>query len=186
MPAARTSRIHTQVRRFAGPLVVALVVGFIAVVSPPSATAAVGRRSSSTTSAGNARGRTVTPLPVPGTSTTPPGVFTESGGKGTLVATGNGNSAAGVRLDYDFPALDLTSGVSNTQFFLEFDSIKRLPEVIGESSILVAISVTDSSGATGALQHRAGQHRPVQRGAELRLRPRPDHLLHAGTSTSRR
>jgi Ca2+-binding RTX toxin-like protein len=134
-------------RGIAGLVVLGLAIALTAVVSPASA--AVGAPVLIDDFGGLARGRTVTPLPLPDASTTPPGVFTEAGGKGTLVATGNGNGQGGVQLDYAFPALDLTSGVSNTQFFLEFDSITRTPPVPTEQSILVTIDVTDSTGATG-------------------------------------
>ena len=132
-------------------VVVGLLLGLTAIVAP-SASAAVGAPVLIDDFGGLARGRTVTPLPLPNTSTTRQATFTESGGLGTLVANGNGNGAGGVQLDYDFPALDLTSGVSNSQFFLEFKSIQRTPVVVGESSILVSISVTDSTGKTGTFQ----------------------------------
>lgn len=146
--SARSGHAHWILRALA---VAGLLLGATTVVAPP-ASAAVGAPVLIDDFGGLARGRTVTPLPLPNTSTTSPGTFTESGGLGTLVANGNGNGQGGVQLDYDFPALDLTSGVSNSQFFLEFTSINRTPEVIGESSILVSIAVTDSTGKTGTYQ----------------------------------
>jgi hypothetical protein len=125
-----------------------LIVGMLGWVPP--AAHAVGEPILIDDFGGNARGRTVTPLPLPGESTTPRGTFTESGGRATLVATGDGNGVGGVELDYDFPALDLTSGVSNTQFLLELDSIQRLPvQQQAEVAVQISISVTDAGGATG-------------------------------------
>ncbi len=149
------SRIRHSRRFLHALVVVGLLLGLTAIVVPP-ASAAVGAPVLIDDFGGLARGRTVTPLPLPNTSTTRPGTFTESGGLGTLVANGSGNGQGGVQLDYDFPALDLTSGVSNSQFFLEFKSIQRTPEVIGESSILVSIAVTDSTGKTGTFQTGLG------------------------------
>jgi hypothetical protein len=146
------SSLRLLLRHLVAPVVLGLVLVGTAVVVPPPASAAIGAPVLIDDFGGLARGRTVTPLPVPGASTTPAGVFTEAGGKATLVANGDGNGQGGVQLDYDFPALDLTSGVSNSQFFLEFDSIQRTPVEIGETSIQVSIQVTDSHGLTGSYQ----------------------------------
>ncbi|WP_170207807.1 beta strand repeat-containing protein [Rarobacter incanus] len=95
--------------------------------------------------------RNVTALPVPDTSTTAPGTFSQSGGFGTAVMGGNGNGIGGVQLTYDFPAgKDLTSGGLNKQFYLEFQSIQRLPNPTNYSTALtVSISARDTAGTTG-------------------------------------
>lgn len=100
---------------------------------------------------GNVLGtRTVTNLPLPNTSTTSTATFAESGGVATMVSNGNGNSAGGTQLDYAIPTTDLTAAGNNTQFFLEFNSIQRTPEVVGETSASIGIVLTDSAGHTGS------------------------------------
>ncbi len=95
--------------------------------------------------------RTVQTLPEPNTSTTSPGTFSQSGGVGTLIAGGNGNSAAGVRLTYDMPSKDLTSGGLNNQFFLEFADISRGPSPSSYSTAAnISIAVTSANGVTGS------------------------------------
>ena len=70
--------------------------------------------------------RTVTPLPLPNTSTTTPGTFSEANGVGTMTMNGAGNGIGGMQLDYALPGqIDLTSAGNNTQFFLVFNSINR-------------------------------------------------------------
>jgi hypothetical protein len=44
-----------------------------------------------------------------------------------MTTDGDGNTAAGVSLAYALDHVDLTSAGNNTQFFLEFGSIQRLP-----------------------------------------------------------
>lgn len=83
------------------------------------------------------------------TGTSPDPTFTQAGGIGTMRLNGAGNSTTGIQLDYAFPQTDLTVGGSNTQFFVEFTSIQRTPEVLGENAASISISVTDSSGRTG-------------------------------------
>ncbi len=100
--------------------------------------------------AGNTAGpRTVTPLPLPNTSTTAPGQFSQAGGVATMTMNGNGNGQGGVQLDYVLPSLDLTSDGNNTQFFLVFNSIQRLPEIIGQSAAIISIQLT-GGGVTGS------------------------------------
>lgn len=99
---------------------------------------------------GNVLGtRTVTNLPLPNTSTTSTATFAQSGGVATMVSNGDGNSAGGTQLDYAIPTTDLTAGGNNTQFFLEFNSIARLPVVAAETSALISITLTDTAGHTG-------------------------------------
>ena len=94
--------------------------------------------------------RTVTPLPLPGASTTSPGTFSESGGLATLTMNGNGNAVGGVSLSYAMSNVDLTSAGNNTQFFLEFASIERLPvQSLGETAASISILVTDANGVQG-------------------------------------
>ncbi|MVA74523.1 hypothetical protein GC722_00505, partial [Auraticoccus sp. F435] len=125
--------------------VLALLLGLLA----PAPASAVGEPVLIDDFGGDVRGtRTVTPLDPDGT--TPLGTFTESGGTGTITATGSGNRAAGVQLDYAFPSTDLRSGMSNTQFFVEFDRITRTPEVLTEPSANISVSVTDSAGGTSS------------------------------------
>jgi hypothetical protein len=67
--------------------------------------------------------RTVIPLPLPGTSTTPQGTFSQSGGVGTMSMSGVGNGTSGVTLEYTPTAggsVDLTGGGSNGQIFVDF------------------------------------------------------------------
>jgi Putative Ig domain len=100
--------------------------------------------------------RTVTPLPLPMTSTTAPGQFSEAGGLGTMSMTGKGNSAAGVQLDYNLPHLDLTSAGNNTQFFLVFKSIQRTNASQNDSTAaIISISLT-GGGVTGTYQTGVG------------------------------
>ena len=94
--------------------------------------------------------RTVTLMPGPGESTTAPGTFRRSGGLATMTMTGNGNRVAGVGLSYAMNNVDLTSAGNNTQFFLEFGSIQRLPvQNLGETAASISIQVTDANGVTG-------------------------------------
>ena len=96
---------------------------------------------------GTTRGvRTVTVI---NTGTSPDPIFNQAGGVGTMQLNGSGNSATGIELGYTFPETDLTVGGSNTQFFVEFASIQRTPEVVGEHAAAISISVTDATGATG-------------------------------------
>jgi hypothetical protein len=102
--------------------------------------------------AGNRMGtRTVTLYPPAGTSTTPQASFTESGGVATMVMGGAGNGSAGVTLTYDFASYDMTSGGTNTQFFLDFPQISR-PNAPSPSDTAVSISIAarDSSNVTGS------------------------------------
>ena len=126
----------------------AMVIALVTVVSTP-ASAAVGAPVLIDDFGGLARGRTVTTTAVP-EGTTSPATFSEAGGVATTTMNGNGNGRGMLQLDYDFPALDLTAGVSNTQFFMEFDSITRTPEVQNEPSLSVTINVTDSSNRTAS------------------------------------
>src|SRR4051812_2878661 len=130
-------------------LALALLSGVVVGMTPLPA-AAVGAPILIDDFSGHFRGdRKVTPLPEPGTSTNPTATFTESGGLGTMQAVGTGNALGGVQLDYSFPSTDLTDGGSNTQFYVEFASIQRTPEVVGENSVSFTISVTDTNGTTG-------------------------------------
>ena len=104
---------------------------------------------------GNTLGmRTVTPLPAPSTSTTAPGTFHQNGdGTATMTMNGNGNGVGGVELDYT-PAspVDLTSGGTDTQFFIDFHAIQRLPvQTPGEAALNLTVQVTDSGGREGTL-----------------------------------
>ena len=104
---------------------------------------------------GNTLGmRTVTPLPAPSTSTTAPGTFHQNGdGTATMTMNGNGNAVGGVELDYT-PAspVDLTSGGTDTQFFIDFHAIQRLPvQTPGEAALNLTVQVTDSGGREGTL-----------------------------------
>ncbi|HEY4268724.1 MAG TPA: putative Ig domain-containing protein [Galbitalea sp.] len=99
---------------------------------------------------GNVLGtRTVTNLPLANTSTTSTATFAQSDGVATMVSNGDGNSAGGTQLDYAIPTTDLTAAGNNTQFFLEFNSIQRTPEVVGETSAAISITLTDTAGHTG-------------------------------------
>jgi len=92
---------------------------------------------------GNTAGpRTVTTLPLPNTSTTPAGTFSQSGGVATMTMNGNGNGIGGVQLSYALPHLDLTSNGSNTQFFLAFPQITRT----GTDPTAANISITMTGG----------------------------------------
>ena len=100
--------------------------------------------------------RTVTTLPLPGASTTAPGTFQQNGdGTATMTMNGNGNGVGGVQLDYtDTTAggVDLTAGGSNTQFFIDFHSIQRLPvQTVGETALNLSVQVTDTSNHSGTL-----------------------------------
>ena len=154
---------------------------------------------------GLARGRTVTTTAVP-EGTTSPATFSEAGGVATTSLNGDGNGRSMLQLDYDFPALDLTAGVSNTQFFMEFDSITRTPEVATEPSLSVTINVRDSSNRSASYNtgiqnvtdfnivlnfecddrperllqagdHRLHEHHPRPGAADLPAQPRPDQRL---------
>ena len=120
---------------------------------------------------GNTLGtRTVVPLPAPGTSTTAAGTFQQNGdGTATMTMNGHGNGVGGVELDYT-PAspVDLTSGGTDTQFFIDFHAIQRLPvQSDGETALNLTVQVTDSRGREGTLQHRNLQRLRVQPGAAL-------------------
>ena len=98
--------------------------------------------------------RTVTTLPLPGASTTAPGTFQQNGdGTATMTMNGNGNGVGGVQLDYtDTTAggVDLTAGGSNTQFFIDFHSIERLPvQNVGETALNLSVQVTDNANNKG-------------------------------------
>ncbi|RCK68810.1 hypothetical protein DT076_14655 [Desertihabitans brevis] len=137
---ARSSRPLRRRRPLA--LLLALLVAVLALGAPAPAQA-VGEPVLIDDFGGNVRGtRTVTLLDPDGT--TPLGQFSQAGGLGTITATGSGNRAAGVQLDYAFPATDLRSGLSNTQFFVQFASITRTPE--DPTAANVGITVTDDAG----------------------------------------
>lgn len=94
--------------------------------------------------------RTVTPLPLPDTSTTAPGTFTQTGGEGILTFGGNGNAVGGVQLDYAFSgALDLRAGSNNAQLFFETTSIQRTGGQVGDTATILTAQVTDSGGTVG-------------------------------------
>ena len=104
---------------------------------------------------GNTLGtRAVTLLPAPHTSTTAPGTFQQNGdGTATMTMNGNGNAVGGVELDYT-PAspVDLTSGGTDTQFFIDFHAIQRLPvRSDGETALNLTVQVTDRGGRKGTL-----------------------------------
>ena len=94
--------------------------------------------------------RTTTALPLPQTSTTPPGTFTESGGFGTFNVGGAGNGIGGYQLRYNFTNRDLTDGGLNNQFFAEFASIQRTPNPhLYYTALSITIKARDSSGVVG-------------------------------------
>lgn len=104
--------------------------------------------------------RTVTTLPLPNTSTTAPGTFTQSGGSGTMTMGGYGNAAGGVQLAYSMPSTDLTSGGSNTQFMLDFASIQRTGTTpLDPTAAIISISVT-GGGITGTYSTGVGNTGP--------------------------
>ena len=105
--------------------------------------------------------RTVNLLPAPGTSTTPPGTFSQSGGVATMTMSGNGNGQGGVELVYNFSATDLTDGYLNRQFFLEFPQIQRSPENPGDTALSISIQVTDSSGTVGYFGTSVSSQSPI-------------------------
>jgi hypothetical protein len=141
-----------MIRRTPAVLSAAVLLGAAALVAAPSTPAqAVGVPVMIDDFGGHRVGaRTVTLLPEPGTATNDPATFDESGGLATMTMDGNGNTAGAVNLDYALDHVDLTSGGSNTQFFLEFGSIQRLPvQAPGEVAASITIRVTDANGVTG-------------------------------------
>jgi hypothetical protein len=111
--------------------------------------------------------RTITLLPEPGASTTAPGTFSESNGLATMTMNGNGNGVGGVILTYDFASTDLTSGDSNKQIFLEFDSVIRSnPEnPNATTAAAVTVKIRDTNGVEGtvntALQNAFAINLPI-------------------------
>ena len=143
------------VRRFQIALIAFSVISILSVALPsiPRASAEVGVPVEIDNFSGSTFGtRTVSLLPAPETSTTPQGSFSQSNGVGTMNMGGDGNSAAGVDLDYSSPSpVDLTSDGSNNQFLLETNGIIRSNDnVESDLALDVDISVTDSNGRTGS------------------------------------
>ena len=97
--------------------------------------------------------RTVIPLPLPMTSTTPVGTFSQGGDVGTMEMTGLGNGFSGVTLQYTPTAggsVDLTSDGSNAQILIDFALIDEVPAV-GDDSVPgldMYINATDANGHT--------------------------------------
>lgn len=143
-----TRKNSTSRRRIAAGIAAIAVVTVGAITVAPTASAATVLIDDF---AGSVLGtRTVQTLPAPNTSTTAAGTFSESGGIGTIVAGGDGNSAAGVRLTYNMSAKDLTSGGANDQFFLEFTDIARGPQPeLYSTAANISIAVTSANGVTG-------------------------------------
>jgi hypothetical protein len=89
--------------------------------------------------------RTVIPLPLPHTSTTPQGTFDESNGVGTMTMSGAGNGDSGVTLEYtptSGGSIDLTGGGSNGQIFIDFAMINGTDP----SGVTTYMTATDASG----------------------------------------
>ena len=148
-PALLTRPVSAATRASILAVLAAMVLALVAVVTTP-ASAAIGAPVLIDDFGGLA--------PADGRSRPPPlpeghdlaATFSESGGVATTSLNGDGNGRSMLQLDYDFPALDLTAGVSNTQFFMEFDSITRNPFANTEPSLSVTINVRDSSNRTAA------------------------------------
>jgi hypothetical protein len=89
--------------------------------------------------------RTVIPLPLPHTSTTPPGTFSESNGVGTMTMSGAGNGFSGITLRYtptSGSSIDLTGGGSNGQIFIDFAEISGTDP----SGVTTYMTATDAGG----------------------------------------
>src|SRR3954452_165778 len=87
--------------------------------------------------------RTVIPLPLPHTSTTPQGTFSEADGVGSMAMTGLGNGTSGITLSYTPRAggsVDLTGGGSNGQIFIDFAAIS------GDRGLTTYMKATDANG----------------------------------------
>ena len=95
--------------------------------------------------------RGITYYPLPQTSTTTNGSsFDEVAGRARVTLGGNGNTAGALLLTYNFsPAIDLTDGGTNTQFFLVMDRIERALAAEGENALSVTIEARDTSGVNG-------------------------------------
>ena len=94
--------------------------------------------------------RSVAPYPTANTTTTNAATFEEVAGRARVTLGGNGNSAGGVLLTYTFsPAIDLTDGGTNTQFFLVMDRIERALAAEGQNALSVTIEARDTSGVNG-------------------------------------
>ena len=94
--------------------------------------------------------RSVAPYPTANTTTTNAATFEEVAGRARVTLGGNGNSAGGVLLTYNFsPAIDLTDGGTNTQFFLVMDRIERALAAEGQNALSVTIEARDTSGVNG-------------------------------------
>lgn len=94
--------------------------------------------------------RSVLRYPTANTTTTNAATFEEVAGRARVTLGGNGNSAGGVLLTYNFsPAIDLTDGGTNTQFFLVMDRIERALAAEGQNALSVTIEARDTSGVNG-------------------------------------
>ncbi|PFG36687.1 putative Ig domain-containing protein [Flavimobilis soli] len=131
-------RLPRLLRSTAAQVVAVVLAAGVALVAAPVATAVapVGLDDFS----GNVRG--VRTVETDGTAS-----FTENGGKGVVRTTHPGGGApSSVTLRYAIPTADLTSGGSNGQFFLEFDSIVRSSPSPGEVAANIWITLVDSLG----------------------------------------
>src|SRR3954447_12796479 len=87
--------------------------------------------------------RTVTALPLPHTSTTPPGTFSEADSVGSMSMSGLGNGTSGTTLTYRptvGDSVDLSGGNSNAQIFVDFVAIQ------GNRGLTVWLNVKDARG----------------------------------------
>ena len=91
--------------------------------------------------------RTVTALPLPNTSTTPQGTFSQSNGIATMTMSGSGNGDSGTELSYTSGATDMTGGGNNTQFLLQLAEVNQIPPT-GQfaTGVTLSVSVTGSNG----------------------------------------
>ena len=93
--------------------------------------------------------RSIVPLPLPHTSTTPQGVFSQADGVGTMDMVGTGNGTSGITLVYKPPAgsVDLASLGSNGQIFIDFALINQQPAP-GQwaTGVTTYMTATDASG----------------------------------------
>lgn len=90
----------------------------------------------------------VTRLPPDGTSTSPPGTFTEVDGGATMTFQSSGNGDSGIELQWDFPGIDLTDGGLNAQFFLEFVSIART-NTTWQPAMNITVYAVDTNNVEG-------------------------------------
>ena len=91
--------------------------------------------------------RTVTALPLPNTSTTPQGTFSQSNGIATMTMSGSGNGDSGTELSYTSGATDMTGGGNNTQFLLQLAEVNQIPPTSQfATGVTLSVSVTGSNG----------------------------------------